>query len=95
MDELDRSSGAFGVNGVGEPSQAGKDLLPHPQLGIERSAVEGDRAVRDRCHRDSAGGECPVVLDEPVGDDAVGRKPLEASGAYHPVAEPQTVDRTV
>ena len=87
MADLCADRRALGVDGVGEPLQTGDGLRAHPDLAAVGPAALADRAVRDRRHAHTAGGDRPVEVDQVVGDDVVGRAGLERRRLDGPVAQ--------
>src|SRR6516165_1791895 len=78
---------ALGVDRLGEPPQPGHRLRAHPQSVALGASALGDRAVGDRRHADPAGGRQPVVFDQVIGDQRVGRARFERGGLDDPVAQ--------
>jgi hypothetical protein len=81
------------VDGVGEPGQAGQGLLAEVHLLAVRAALGGHRDVGHGRHRDAAGGDAPVELDELVGDQGVGGPALEGGRLEQAVAQRERPER--
>ena len=72
---------------VGQPAQPGDRLRAHPESVAFGAAAGGDGAIGDGRHADPAGGRQPVVFDEVVGHQRVGRARFEGGGLDDPVAQ--------
>ena len=93
VSELGGRRRAFGVDGVGQPSQAGDRRVAQHDLMAVGAAVGRHRAVGHRAQPDAACRETPVEPDQLVGDDLIGRPPLEGRRLDDAVAQPDRAQR--
>jgi len=94
--DLDRSGGAFLVDGVGDVAQRRDDLRAQPKLALEREPAAADGSVGQRGHADTAPGDAHVVVLELLRGAEVFAHRFEGCRTDGAVAErnlPQTIGR--